>query len=261
MLEVKHLELEFYDHDQPEKVIHDLNFHMDAGEILGIVGESGSGKTQTALSIAGLLSRHDLKKEGEIHFEGLNLLTCKRSELRKLQGNEIGMVFQEPMTSLNPVKKIGWQVEEALVIHDELSKEERKKKVLKALEDVELDNPEEIYDMYPHQLSGGMRQRVMIAAAMIMEPKLLIADEPTTALDVVVQAQLMKLFLKLNRTKKMGILFISHDLGLISKICTRVLVMKDGKLVESGSVEDIFENSKEEYTKDLIDSIPKCDFL
>ena len=167
---------------------------MDAGEIVGLVGESGSGKSMTALAIAGLLSRHDMKKTGEILFEGTDLLHCERSFLRELQGNDISVVFQEPMTSLNPVYRIGWQVEEPLRIHHpELSAQERKQRALTLLKQVELEDPERIYQSYPHQISGGQRQRVMIAAAMICEPKLLIADEPTTALDVTVQAQIVKL--------------------------------------------------------------------
>lgn len=261
MLDVKELEIEFFDQVQAEIVIRKISFHMEAGEILGIVGESGSGKTLTALAIAGLLSRHDIGLRGQIIFDGINVLTCKRTELRKKQGKDIGMIFQEPMTSLNPVKKIGWQVEEALLVHTKMSKEERKECALKALLDVELDDPEQVYQMYPHQLSGGMRQRVMIAAAIILEPKLLIADEPTTALDVLVQAELMKLFLKLNKKKGMGIIFVSHDLGLIAKICNRVLVLKDGQIVENGSVQAVFAHPQKPYTKELIASIPTCDFL
>lgn len=259
MLKIENLEIEFHDHIIPETVVHHFNMEMEAGEIVGIVGESGSGKTMTALAIAGLLNRHDMKKSGKVVFEGQELLGCKREILRKLQGNDISMIFQEPMTSLNPVKKIGWQVEESLKIHTDLSKEERKEKALKALEEVELDNPEWVYNAYPHQLSGGMRQRVMIAAAMINVPKLLIADEPTTALDVTLQAQIVELLQKTNREKKTAILFISHDLSLVSRLCKRVFVMKDGYLIESGDAEQIFKNPKEEYTKQLIDAIPKME--
>ena len=194
MLDVIDLSIEFHDHLVPETVVHHFNLHMDPGEIVGLVGESGSGKSMTALAVAGLLSRHDMQKKGKIVFEGTDLLQCKRSELRSLQGKEIAIVFQEPMTSLNPVYRVGWQVEEALRIHHpQLTKQERKERAIAALMDAELPNPEEVYGSYPHQLSGGMRQRVMIAAAMICEPKLLIADEPTTALDVTIQAQIVKL--------------------------------------------------------------------
>ena len=260
MLHVIDLNIEFHDHLIPETVVYDFDLHMEPGDIVGLVGESGSGKSMTAMAIAGLLSRHDMKKRGQILFEGTDLLTCDRAFLRGLQGDEISIVFQEPMTSLNPVYKIGWQVEEPLRIHyPEMSKEERREKALKMLADVELEDPERVYDCYPHQLSGGMRQRVMIAAAMICEPKLLIADEPTTALDVTVQAQIVNLLKKLNREKKTAILFISHDLSLVRQLCKRVVVMQGGYIVESGDIRQIYGNPREEYTRRLIGAIPKCE--
>ncbi len=258
LLHVEDLNIEFHDHLIPETVVFDFDLDMDEGEIVGLVGESGSGKSMSALAIAGLLSRHDMRKKGSIVFEGKEILNCPRGELRSLQGDEICMVFQEPLTSLNPVKKIGWQVEEALKIHTRLTAEERKKRAIKALEEVELENPERVYDSYPHELSGGMRQRVMIAAAMIGNPKLLIADEPTTALDVTVQSQIVELLKKINREKKTAILFISHDLSLVSQLCQRVLVMQHGYVVESGTAEQIFKSPKEEYTRRLIAAIPTC---
>ena len=257
MLDLINLNIEFHDHLIPETVVHDFNMHLDSGEIIGIVGESGSGKTMTALAIAGLLKRHYMKKNGQIIFNGVNLLECKREELRQYQGNEISMIFQEPMTSLNPLKKVGWQIEESLRIHTTLSKQERYRKVIRILEEVELNDPEEIYDKYPHELSGGMRQRVMIAAAMICEPKLLIADEATTALDVTIQSQIVKLLIKMNQEKKTAILFISHDLSLVKRLCQRVIVMKDGHVIEVGSADEIYNHPKEEYTKQLIQAIPK----
>ncbi|MBR2950181.1 MAG: ABC transporter ATP-binding protein [Lachnospiraceae bacterium] len=260
MLDVIDLNIEFHDHLIPETVVYDFDLHMDPGDIVGLVGESGSGKSMSAMAIAGLLSRRDMKKRGQILFEGTDLLSCERSHLRSLQGDEISIVFQEPMTSLNPVYKIGWQVEEPLRIHyPEMSKEERKQKALKMLADVDLDDPQRVYDCYPHQLSGGMRQRVMIAAAMICGPKLLIADEPTTALDVTVQAQIVKLLKRINREKKTAILFISHDLSLVRQLCQRVVVMQGGNVVESGTIEQIYENPKEAYTQRLIAAIPKCE--
>ena len=180
-----------------------------------------------------------------------------RAELRKIQGNEIGIIFQEPMTSLNPLKKIGWQVEESLRLHTDLNKKERKKRALQALADAELPNPEEVYHLYPHNLSGGMRQRVMIAAAIVCNPRLLIADEPTTALDVTIQAQIVKLLQRISKEHGMSVLFISHDLSLIRQLCSRVLVMQHGKVVEMGEVETIFSNPQEPYTKKLIAAIPK----
>lgn len=257
ILQVKDLNIEFHDHLIPETVVYDFDLELKEGEIVGLVGESGSGKSMSALAIAGLLSRKDMQKRGEILFQGKELLTCPRSELREIQGDDIAMIFQEPMTSLNPVKKIGWQVEEPLRLHTEMTKEERYQRVLQMLEDVELDNPERIYNQYPHELSGGMRQRVMIAAAMICNPKILIADEPTTALDVTIQAQIVELLKKLNREKKTSIIFISHDLSLVRQLCERVMVMQGGYVVETGDTEAIFNHPKEEYTKKLISAIPK----
>ena len=233
---------------------------MCKGEIVGIVGESGSGKSMTAMAIAGLLRRHDMEKKGEIIFEGKELLHASRSEVRKYQGDTIGMIFQEPMTSLNPVKRIGWQVEESLRIHRPgLSKQERYQKAIESLRSVELAEPERVYKKYPHELSGGMRQRVMIASAMICEPKLLIADEPTTALDVTIQLQIVKLLQRLNQEKQTAILFISHDLSLVKRLCDRIVVMHNGDIVEEGSTQDIFYQPKEEYTKQLIQAIPKLE--
>lgn len=256
ILEVKNLNIEFYDHSVPETVVYDFSMSMSAGEIIGIVGESGSGKTMTAMAIAGLLRRHDMQKNGQILYEGLDLLTCDRAILRGFQGNDISMIFQEPMTSLNPVKKIGWQVEESLRLHSDLGKEELKAKAVEALRDVELPDPEHLYHKYPHQLSGGMRQRVMIAAAMICNPKILIADEATTALDVTIQAQIVKLLRKMNTQRNTAILFISHDLSLVRKLCTRIIVMQNGHIVEAGDTESIYQSPTENYTKQLIAAIP-----
>lgn len=260
MLKVEDLCIKIHDKKSTETVVRDVDLEMQRGDILGIVGESGSGKTMTALAIAGLLSRHNMEKSGHITFEGLNLLNCERRVLRKLQGYEISMIFQEPMNSLNPIRKVGWQVEESLRIHTTIDKEERRERAIRALRDVELDNPEAVYNSYPHELSGGMRQRVMIAAAMISEPRLLIADEPTTALDVTIQAQIVELLKKINRERGTAILFISHDLSLVNTLCKNVLVMKDGLVVESGVCSEIFENPREEYTKGLINAIPKNPF-
>lgn len=257
LLSVTDLNIEFHDHKIPETVVYDFDLVMDEGDIVGLVGESGSGKSMSALAIAGLLQRHNMQKRGEILFEGIDVLKCQRSILRSLQGDEIGIIFQEPMTSLNPVKKIGWQVEEALRLHHpEMDREDRKSLALKALQDVELANPEAVYEQYPHELSGGMRQRVMIAAAMISNPKLLIADEPTTALDVTIQSQIIELLRKINRERKTAILFISHDLSLVRKLCHRVIVMQNGYIVESGTADQVFEKPEQEYTKKLIAAIP-----
>lgn len=259
LLEVKDLNIEFHDHLIPETVVYDFDLELKAGEIVGLVGESGSGKSMSALAIAGLLSRRDMHKRGQILFDGLDLLTCERSKLRKIQGNEISMIFQEPMTSLNPVKRIGWQIEESLRIHTELNKEERYQKAIEMMKEVELPDPERIYRQYPHELSGGMRQRVMIAAAMICNPRILIADEPTTALDVTIQAQIVELLKRMNREKQTSILFISHDLSLVKQLCERVLVMKGGYIVETGPTQEVFAHPKEEYTQRLIAAIPKVE--
>lgn len=262
LLEIKNLNIEFHDHDIPEPVVNHFNLELFRGEIVGIVGESGSGKSMTAMAIASLLRRHDMEKKGEIIFEGKELLHASRSEVRKYQGDDIGMIFQEPMTSLNPVKRIGWQVEESLRIHrPDMTKKERYQKAIESLRDVELENPEKIYKQYPHELSGGMRQRVMIAAAMICEPKLLIADEPTTALDVTIQLQIVKLLQRLNKEKQTSVLFISHDLSLVKSLCDRIIVMHAGNIVESGSTEEVFYRPKEEYTKQLIQAIPRLEKL
>ena len=251
LLEVKNLNIEFHDHLIPETVVYDFDLELKAGEIVGLVGESGSGKSMSAVAIAGLLR--------QILFDGLDLLTCERSKLRKIQGNEISMIFQEPMTSLNPVKRIGWQIEESLRIHTELNKEERYQKAIEMMKEVELPDPERLYRQYPHELSGGMRQRVMIAAAMICNPRILIADEPTTALDVTIQAQIVELLKRMNREKQTSILFISHDLSLVKQLCERVLVMKGGYIVETGLTQEVFAHPKEEYTQRLIAAIPKVE--
>ncbi|MCR4651495.1 MAG: ABC transporter ATP-binding protein [Lachnospiraceae bacterium] len=260
LLKVEDLNIEFTDHKTPETVVYDFDLVLNEGDIVGLVGESGSGKSMSALAIAGLLSRHDMNKSGSIIFEGRELLNCPRSDLRELQGDKICMVFQEPMTSLDPVKRIGWQVEEGLRIHEkDLPDEEYKARAIAALKDVELDDAERVYNSYPHELSGGMRQRVMIAAAIVGHPRLLICDEPTTALDVSVQAQIVALLKKINKEKKTAILFISHDLSLVSQLCERVLVMKNGYIVESGTTDEIFRHPTHEYTRKLIGAIPNCD--
>lgn len=256
MLEVQHLSIEFHDKSLPETVVHDLSFSIGEGERVGLVGESGSGKTITALAVAGLLARHAVVKEGSIRFGKVDLLSCSRSALRDIQGQEISMVFQEPMTSLNPVMKVGRQVEESLRIHTRLSPQERKERALAAMRDVELLDPQRLYEEYPHQLSGGMRQRVMIAAAIVCRPKLLIADEPTTALDVSIQDQILVLLDKISREYRTAILFISHDLGLVRRLTERVLVMYEGRLVEQGDTEELFAHPREAYTRKLIASIP-----
>ena len=256
LLEVKDLNIEFYDTEPPQKVVKGVSFSMDQGEILGIVGESGSGKTQTALSILRLLKSNSGISSGQILFKGQDLALSTEQELEQVRGGEIAMIFQEPMTSLNPVLTVGSQIEEGLKLHTKLTPEERKRRAILAMDEAGLPGAEELYGKYPHQLSGGMRQRVMIAAALVTEPDLLIADEPTTALDVTIQAQILELLKEINRKHGTGILFISHDLAVIRRLCGRVLVMNEGRVEEEGEVEQVFEHPQKEYTRKLLAAIP-----
>ena len=233
-----------------------INLQMDSGEILGLVGESGSGKTVTAMTISGLLSRSQADYSGEVWIDGIGILSCDREKLRDLQGKDIGVVFQEPMSSMNPTMRIGPQIEEAMRLHTDMSPKERRERALYVLSAVELPEPEKVYEMYPHELSGGMLQRAMIAAALTTRPKLLLWDEPTTALDVTIQAQILELLKRVNEEFKIGILFISHDLNVVRKLCTRVAVMYRGNIVEEGPVEEVFYHPREDYTKRLIAAIP-----
>lgn len=256
MLDINHLTIEFDDTEPPTRAATDFSMHMEPGEIVGIVGESGSGKTMTALAVMGLLNRYAKIPGGEIVFGGRNLLDSKEEELRHIRGKEISMIFQEPMTSLNPVLRIGEQVEESLRLHEKLPEEEYQSRALKMMQAVELPNPEDLYRKYPHELSGGMRQRVMIASALICNPALLIADEPTTALDVTIQSQIIQLLKWTNREMGTGILFISHNLRVIQELCDRVIVMYKGKIVEQGDIDSVFYHPQDAYTKKLLAAIP-----
>lgn len=259
LLNVQNLRVRFRDAAPDRFAVDGLSFSMEEGEIVGLVGESGSGKTVTAMSISGLLPRNQVQTSGSITLDGSEIFRCSDAELRDILGEELGVVFQEPMTSMNPVIRIGPQVEECLRVHTKLSRTERKARALEALEWAELSEPGTVYRKYPHELSGGMLQRVMIAAAIISRPKLLLADEPTTALDVTIQAQILELLKKLNREHGMAILLISHNLHVVRKLCTRVLVMQRGKLVEDRPVEEIFRHPEHEYTRKLIAAIPTRD--
>jgi peptide/nickel transport system ATP-binding protein len=236
--------------------VKSISFELEEGEILGIVGESGCGKSLTALSIPGLLPRAAETSSGSIVFGGRNLLTLPERELCRIRGNEISMVFQEPLLSLNPLLRIGRQIEESLLLHGKKDRKGNREQVLEIMARLGLPDPPGMIRAYPHQLSGGMCQRVMIALAMICGPRLLIADEPTTALDATIQAQILELIKKINKERGTAILFISHDLSIIRRICRRVIVMYAGKIVESGKAEDVFERPLHEYTKGLIGSIP-----
>lgn len=256
LLDVRDLKIAFYDTTPPTEVVKGISFSLEEGETLGIVGESGSGKTQTALSILQLLKENSAVSGGEILYEDSSVAHASSQDLQRIRGKEISMIFQEPMTSLNPVLTIEEQIAEGLLIHESCTPAERHEKVLAIMHEVELPDPENLCKKYPHQLSGGQRQRVMIAAALITEPKLLIADEPTTALDVTIQSQILKLLKKINERHHTAILFISHDLGVIRSLCDRVIVMNHGTIVESGSVDDVFFHPKEDYTRRLLDAIP-----
>ena len=256
MLKIENLNIKFCDRQEPFTAVQDFDLEMDTGEIVGIVGESGSGKSVTCHAILGQLRRKGVEVSGKAEFDGKDLLSMSDEELRGYQGEELSIIFQEPMTSLNPTMKIGKQVEESLRIHTKLSKEERKVRALEAMELAELNDPEKIYNCYPHELSGGMRQRVMIAAALVLRPQLLIADEPTTALDVTIQAEILRTLKEINRKEGTSILFISHDLGVIRALCQRVVVMQNGLIVEQGSVEQVFYHPQQEYTKKLIAARP-----
>ncbi|MDR2546469.1 MAG: ABC transporter ATP-binding protein [Lachnospiraceae bacterium] len=226
ILQIKDLRIEFGNQLTPITVVKDFTLDLFAGEIVGIVGDSGTGKSVLAMTIAGLASDMKVKKSGEVLFAGKNLLDCPRDITRQYLGKDISIIFQEPMTALNPLKRIGWQIEESLRIHTDLDKEMRYKKVLAMLNEVELISPRRVYQQYPHELSGGMRQRVMIAMAMICTPKILIADEITTALDVIVTTQIMKLLTRLCEERKTAVLFISHDIDLVKRLCSRIVMME-----------------------------------
>ena len=256
LLNIDKLSVVFHDRETAFEAVDDVSLQVDKGEIVGIVGESGSGKSMTAHALMGLIKRSDVQVSGKAEFDGVDLLRLSREELRGYQGEELSIIFLEPMTSLNPTMKIGKQVEESLRIHTDLSKEERKARALEAMELAELDDPESLYDKYPHQLSGGMRQRVMIASAIVLRPQLLIADEPTTALDVTIQAEILNTLKEINRKEGTSILFISHDLGVVRHLCQRVVVMQKGRIVEEGPVDRVFFHPQQEYTKRLIASRP-----
>ncbi|KJE27494.1 hypothetical protein LG52_2712 [Geobacillus kaustophilus] len=257
LLEVRGLRTSFFTDDGEIPAVDGVDFSIREGEVLGIVGESGCGKSVTSLSIMGLLPKGIGKVVGgEIWFKGENLIEASERRMKQIRGNEIAMIFQEPMTSLNPLFTIGDQLVEAIRIHTKIGKKEARARAVEMLKLVGLPRAEQLLDEYPHQLSGGMRQRVMIAMAMVCRPALLIADEPTTALDVTIQAQILALMKELNQTFGTAVMMITHDLGVVAELCDRVIVMYAGQIVEEGSVRDIFRNPKHPYTAGLIRSIP-----
>ncbi|MDQ3046847.1 MAG: ABC transporter ATP-binding protein [Bacteroidota bacterium] len=258
LLELKNLVTEFRSEDETVKAVNDISFTLSRGETIGIVGESGSGKSVTSLSVMRLIPNPPGKiTGGQIIYHSktrgpIDLVKLPEKEMRELRGNEIAMIFQEPMTSLNPVYTCGDQVMEAILLHQKVTKKQAKEKTLELFREVQLPRPEAIFDSYPHQISGGQKQRVMIAMAMSCKPNILIADEPTTALDVTVQATILDLMLKLQREHDMGIMFITHDLGVIAELADKVVVMYKGKIVEQGTVLEIFGNPQHPYTKGLL---------
>ncbi|EJL26867.1 ABC transporter ATP-binding protein [Brevibacillus sp. BC25] len=258
IIEVKHLQTQFTRDNQKTVVLDHVSFHIKKGEVLGLVGESGCGKSVTSLSIMRLFK--DTTGEitnGEIVYNGTNLLSISESDMRRIRGKEISMIFQEPMTSLNPVMKIGEQLMEAIRLHLGYSDQKAREQAVNMLTKVGIPRPSEIMGEYPHQLSGGMRQRIMIAMAMSCNPNLLIADEPTTALDVTIQAQILDVMKQLQADEHMSMLLITHDLGVVAEMCNRVVVMYAGRVVEEASVYDLFDEPKHPYTKGLIGSVPK----
>ncbi len=257
LLDVRHLHTSFFTHLGEVKAIRDVSFHVDKSEIIGIVGESGSGKSVTSLSVMGLLAYPGKVTEGEILFKGEDLLKKKKREMRKIQGNQISMIFQDPMTSLNPLFTIGNQITEVLHTHKKMGKAEANERAVEMLRMVGIPSPEKRVRSYPHEFSGGMRQRAMIAMALSSEPDLLIADEPTTALDVTIQAQVLALMKELNERLGTATILITHNLGCASSICDRILVMYGGKIMEEGTTEEIFYEPRHPYTMGLLNSVPK----
>lgn len=259
LLEIKNLNTSFRIKDDYFKAVDNVSLKLKKNEILAIVGESGCGKSTLATSIMGLHNPIHTKSEGEILFEGKNLLDFKENEYNKIRGKEIGMIFQDPLSALNPLMKIEAQIEESLIYHTKLNKDERKKRVLELLDQVGIVNPKRVSKQFPHELSGGMRQRIMIAIALACKPKIIIADEPTTALDVTIQAQILDLLKSLQDEMHAGIILITHDLGVVAEMADRVAVMYAGEIVEIAKVDELFHNPKHPYTRSLLRSIPQID--
>ena len=259
LLSVKNLSTEFPVKKGIVKAVEDVSFDVDAGEILAIVGESGSGKSVTSLSVMGLLAEPGRVAAGSMEFEGRDLATLSEKDYRELRGNDMAMIFQEPMTSLNPVYRVGKQIVEAIRTHEKVSKKEARERAIDLLRKVGIPSPEKRIDDYPHQMSGGMRQRVMIAMALACNPKLLIADEPTTALDVTIQAQILDLLRRLRDDTGMAVLLITHDLGVVSETADRVVVMYCGQVVEEAEVRALFDHPMHPYTLGLLKSIPRLE--
>lgn len=256
MLSVRDLKVSFRTDDGVVRAIDGVSFDLEEGEILGVVGESGSGKTVSLLAVMGLITDPNAVIEGSIRYKGRELVGLSPRELRRLRGNEIAMIFQDPMTALTPVYTIGWQIAEQIRAHRRISKSAALDRVEELLDEVNFPNPREAMSRYPHQLSGGMRQRAVIAMALSCNPALLVADEPTTALDVTVQAGILDLVRKLRSTHNSAVVFITHDMGVVSELADRVMVMYAGRIVERGSRADLFSDPLHPYTRALLGSIP-----
>lgn len=257
LLEIKNLEVSFFTEAGEVKAVNDISYSLDYGQVIGIVGESGSGKSVSSYSIMRLISPPGRVKAGSITFDGKDILALSEKEMQSIRGNEISMIFQDPMTSLNPVFTVGNQLMEVLLKHRKLNHAQAKDCSIEMLKMVGIPNPEKRFSQYPHEFSGGMRQRAMIAMALACEPKLLIADEPTTALDVTIQAQILELMKDLKKKINTSIILITHDLGIISDVCDKVIVMYAGKIVEQAPIDELFYNPKHPYTHGLLRSIPK----
>ncbi len=257
LLEVNNLRTHFPTRRGLVRAVDGVSFYLDRGELLGLVGESGCGKSMTALSVMRLIAPPGKIVEGEILFDGQDLLKLSDAEMRQMRGDDIAMIFQDPMTSLNPVFTVGEQIAEALRLHRKLSRKEAKRAAIEAMREVAIPDPARRIDDYPHQLSGGMRQRVMIAMALACNPKLLIADEPTTALDVTIQAQILELLDELRKQRELAVLLITHDLGVVAEVADRVAVMYTGRIVEESPVDELFARPKHPYTEGLLRSVPK----
>lgn len=259
LLNIQNERLSFFTPAGEVKALNGVSLQLGEGEVLGIVGESGSGKSVTAYSLMGLTAENGKITGGELHFNGHHINEMTEKEMRAMRGNEVAIIFQDPMTSLNPVYTIGNQIEEVLRLHTDKTKKEARERAKELLALVGINEPAKRLRQYPHELSGGMRQRIMIAMALACEPKLLIADEPTTALDVTIQAQILELIMELKDKLKMAVIMITHDLGIVAGTCEKVAVMYAGNIVEYGLVDDIFYHPKHEYTKGLLQSIPRMD--
>lgn len=256
LLDVRGLKTSFNTKFGEVQAVRGVSFQLTKGEVVGVVGESGCGKSITMMSIMRLLDKNGIIKDGKIFFEGKDISKITEKEMSKIRGNDIAMIFQDPMTSLNPLITIGNQIIEPLIIHEKLSKKEAFKKGVELLRLVNIPNPEKRMKQYPHEFSGGMRQRAMIAMALSCNPKLIIADEPTTALDVTIQAQILEIMKNIKNKLGTSIIFITHDLGVVADICDRVNVMYGGLIIEKGGINDIFDNPKHPYTWGLLDSVP-----